>query len=121
LTLRGVESLVKIKSALKQEFSIIAIGGVSTLKDVRDLLAAGADAVQACTTPMFDPLLAWKVRLLQPVASLQASLIGPRDEAEFRSMSNATQAVTKLRKCILIGNCIGNCLQRYLAKSGTNG
>lgn len=98
LTLRGVESLVKIKSALKQEFSIIAVGGVSTPKEVWDLLAAGADAVQACTTPMFDPLLAWKVRLLQPVSSLQASLIAPRDEAEFRSMSNATQAVTKLNE-----------------------
>lgn len=98
LTLRGVESLIRIKSALDQNFSIIAVGGVTTSEQVWALLAAGADAVQACTTPMFDPLLAWKVRLLHPTASLQASLIAPRDEVEFRSLNNATLAVTKLRE-----------------------
>jgi dihydroorotate dehydrogenase len=61
-TLSGTRELRALKLDLKLPFAIIAVGGASNHGEVVELMKAGADGVQACTTPMFDPFFALKVR-----------------------------------------------------------
>lgn len=109
LTKRGIESLAKIKRQMQLRFGIIAIGGVAKYSDVIELLNAGADVVQACTAPIFDPLLAMKVRyhlsrstsILKPKgeAKRQAfELLLPRDQAEKDSYRELERAVAEIQR-----------------------
>jgi dihydroorotate dehydrogenase len=66
VTLEGVRNLVDLRTKLKMDFGIIAAGGVCTPQQVLTLRREGADVVQACTAPMFDPLLGWKTAFLMP-------------------------------------------------------
>jgi len=88
LTLRGVREISKIRATLGHDFSIVAVGGVQTPEDVARLMDAGAATVQAVTTPMFDPLLALKVRyrlheligknhVAKAIAELHSGLLPP--------------------------------------------
>jgi dihydroorotate dehydrogenase len=103
MTRRGLHQLTQIRTKLGQEFRIIAIGGVATPGHVVGLLDAGADIVQACTAPMFDPLLAWKVRfhLKQFEHHISAEkalpLLQPRDQTEIESLKNAFEAYGEIR------------------------
>lgn len=113
-TRKGLIELVKVKKELGLDFGIIAIGGVSTPNHVVDLMNEGANVVQACTGPMFDPLLAWKVRfnvsqlkrkiertqydLLTSEQNARPELIFPRDVVETESYNNAEAAVREIKK-----------------------
>ena len=113
MTKNGVEGLCKIREKLHQDFRIIAVGGVATPSDVSDLLNSGADIVQACTAPMFDPLLAWKVRfhLIEAADFIrrkqldstflkddQIPFLAPRDEIERESQRYLDAAVKEIKK-----------------------
>lgn len=107
VTRKGLIDLVRIRKELKQEFGIIAIGGVTTHSDVVELLNAGADVVQACTAPMFDPLLAWKVRfhfwrteaaLPKKYTSPDDPLFLPRNQYEIESFKNLHKAVGEIER-----------------------
>lgn len=104
MTRRGLQELTRIRSELGQEFQIIAIGGASTPGHVVELMDAGATVVQACTAPMFDPLLAWKVRFHlkqfeQHVSTNVAlPLTQPRDQAEIESLKNAFEAYGEIQR-----------------------
>jgi hypothetical protein len=86
------------------EFSIVAVGGVATFGDAIELLDAGADVVQACTAPIFDPLLAWKVRyymhqFMRRVGPQAATrLLQPRNQAEHDSFQNALEAYSQIQR-----------------------
>jgi dihydroorotate dehydrogenase len=108
-TLRGIQSLTKIKNQLRQEFGIVAVGGVASYSDVVELLNAGADIVQACTAPMFDPLLALKVRYhLSKSSSIlkkkdlplgaAGGLLLPRDQTEKDSYRELEEAVKEIQR-----------------------
>jgi dihydroorotate dehydrogenase len=108
-TLRGIKSITKIKSQLRQHFGIIAIGGVASYSDVIELMNAGADLVQACTTPIFDPLLALKVRYhlsnsspilkrKQDAFSATGGLLLPRDQIERESFRELENAVAEIER-----------------------
>ena len=58
-----VSNLVALRKRLQAEYTIIGLGGVSVPHDVDDYLALGADAVEACTAVLFNPLLAIETRL----------------------------------------------------------
>ena len=104
LTRRGIEDLIAVRTELGQDFRIIATGGVSTAAHVIELQNAGADIVQACTAPMFDPLLAWKVRFelkkLEPrISSAPAiRLAEPRNQCEVESFRNLFEAQAELNR-----------------------
>jgi len=104
LTKRGVRSLVRIKEEGRYDFHVMAIGGICETTDVVELLNLGADAVQACTAPMFDPLLAWKVRFhLAHVkhnirnATSEEQILLPRDHRELRCYVNLQSALRVIR------------------------
>jgi dihydroorotate dehydrogenase len=104
MTRRGLQQLTEIRSGLGQGFQIIAIGGASTPGHVVELMDAGASVVQACTAPMFDPLLAWKVRFhLKQFAhhvstDVALPLTHPRDQAEIESLRNAFEAYGEIQR-----------------------
>jgi dihydroorotate dehydrogenase len=103
-TRRGLQRLTQIRSELGQEFQIMAIGGASTPGHVVELMDAGANVVQACTAPMFDPLLAWKVRFHLKQFEHQVStdvalpFTQPRDQAEIESFRNAFEAYGEIQR-----------------------
>ena len=72
VTLNGVRNLVALRTQLKMDFGIVAAGGVCTAQNVMTLRREGADIVQACTAPMFDPLLGWKAAFLIPSRASQS-------------------------------------------------
>jgi dihydroorotate dehydrogenase len=104
MTRRGLQRLTQIRSELGQRFQIIAIGGASTPGHVVELMDAGATVVQACTAPMFDPLLAWKVRFHlkqfehHVSTDLALPLTQPRDQAEIESLKNAFEAYGEIQR-----------------------
>src|SRR5207248_6434354 len=72
-----------------------------------DLMNAGADAVQACTAPIFDPFLAWKTRfhlnridtvLVKSDQPRVEDFPFPRNNLETESFRNAEIAVEAIRK-----------------------
>jgi dihydroorotate dehydrogenase len=65
MTLKGVQVLDRQRTISGSKFAIIAAGGVADVDNVEKLLESGAATVQAVTTPMFDPLLAWKVDITE--------------------------------------------------------
>lgn len=103
-TRKGIQVLRKIKQRLGYDFRIIGIGGVSTAGHVVELLDAGASIVQACTAPIFDPLLAWKVRfhLKQSEHNVPTDpalpLLQPRNQAEIDSLRNAFEAYGEIQR-----------------------
>jgi dihydroorotate dehydrogenase len=104
MTRRGLQRLTELRSELGQWFQIIAIGGASTPGHVVELMDAGASVVQACTAPMFDPLLAWKVRFhlkqFEHHVSTDVALpfTQPRDQAEIESFRNAFEAYGEIQR-----------------------
>jgi dihydroorotate dehydrogenase len=104
MTRRGIHQLTQVRTELGQEFQIIAIGGVATPGHVVELLDAGANVVQACTAPMFDPLLAWKVRFhlkqFEHHIPKERALpvFQPRDQAEIESFRNAIEAYGEIQR-----------------------
>jgi dihydroorotate dehydrogenase (NAD+) catalytic subunit len=44
------------------DIKLIGVGGVSTVEDVRDYLAAGAQAVHIATAAMVNPLVAIEIK-----------------------------------------------------------
>lgn len=103
ITRAGLTDLIQIRKELGLEFKVIAVGGVSTQADVMDTMNAGADVVQACTAPMFDPLLAWKVRfhlkqIEAPSTAGKPLRFLPRDAVEMESLQNAYEAASELQR-----------------------
>lgn len=56
---RLFQSIIKESKA---SIRVIAVGGISSLQDVRDHLETGAEAVQIATAAMLDPLWAIRIR-----------------------------------------------------------
>jgi dihydroorotate dehydrogenase len=104
MTRQGVAELLRIKEALGLDFGVIAIGGVETQGHVMELLNIGADVVQACTAPMFDPLLGWKVKfhmrqaVPESIIGEVVTLLHPRDKIEIGSLRNAYEAASELQR-----------------------
>ena len=104
MTVGGVKDLVEIRERLNQQFRIISVGGVSTVDHVVQLRSAGADVVQVCTSAMFDPLLAWKVRFhlsrFETPVSVQPTqeLLEPRDLIERESRDYAIAAFAEIQR-----------------------
>lgn len=103
LTVRGLKDLLDLRSELRQEFEIIAVGGISSPADAVEIMNLGARAgvnilTQVTTGPIFDPFLAWKSRFhlerarvgLEPVREEQ--MLAPRDAIELASLKNAIMA-----------------------------
>jgi dihydroorotate dehydrogenase (NAD+) catalytic subunit len=109
-TLRATRDLAAIRQKLGQHFSIIAMGGVQRADDVVALLNSGAAAVQAVTAPIFDPLLALKVRYQisglqrqkaetrEMVAAAGSSLMAPRNRFERLCLIAALQAANEVEQ-----------------------
>lgn len=57
-------NLIELRSKHKadNDYSIIAVGGANTPKDVTEYFNLGVDAVESCTAAMLNPLLATQVR-----------------------------------------------------------
>ncbi len=98
LTLKGVQFLDQERRKLGLRFAIIAVGGVTDANGVQKLLESGASAVQAVTAPMFDPLLAWKVRHNKRDVSYRAGLLQPSLNSEYISLKNAIEAFSDVRR-----------------------
>jgi dihydroorotate dehydrogenase len=109
LTKTGIQSLVRIRKQLQSRFGIIAVGGISTSTEVTELMNLGVDVVQACTAPIFDPLLALKTRfhLSQSRSILRRreegrpavrGLLMPRDQTERDSYRELEQAVSEIER-----------------------
>jgi dihydroorotate dehydrogenase len=104
ITRSGLHDLTKLRTKLGLDFGIVAIGGVATPGHVVELLDAGADVIQACTAPMFDPLLAWKVRFhirqfRHHIPEEKAlPFLQPRDQAEIDSFRDAMEAYAEIQR-----------------------
>ena len=104
ITRGGLHDLTQLRTKLGLEFGIVAVGGVATHGHVVELLDAGADVVQACTAPMFDPLLAWKVRFHikqfrhQIPEEKALPFLQPRDQAEIDSFRDAMEAYAEIQR-----------------------
>jgi len=103
-TLKSIRDIDRARKDLGQEFGIIAIGGVASASDVVELLNAGANVVQACTAPMFDPLLAWKIRFHLKHSGItlhrpqdECVPLLPRDRIELDSWRNLHAAAREIR------------------------
>lgn len=57
-----VKRLNELRKAKGYEFEIVGVGGVMTPDDYQQYRAAGADCVQACTGPMWNPGLATEIK-----------------------------------------------------------
>jgi dihydroorotate dehydrogenase (NAD+) catalytic subunit len=124
-TRRSIAAAVAAREHLGLDFGLIAVGGMSTVREVVDILNFGVDAVQVVTAPIFDPLLAWKVRFhmersvaatpkLRGEVQFEALLL-PRDETEQVCFKNAqTAAAIVQRKKIRANLCDG--LHRILER-----
>lgn len=108
-TLSGTRELDSLRRDLKMSFAIIAVGGVSNVDETMELMKAGADAVQACTAPIFDPFLGLKVRygLTRVSKTLRSSknsmhsgihLILPRTGVETESFAELEAAVSEITR-----------------------
>ncbi len=105
---RGLRRVVDHRKALGLDFGIVAVGGASTVSDVVELLDMGSNiVVQACTAPMFDPLLAWKVRFHLSRARTEIRMYEedeglllqtPRDRVEAESFKELHLALKEIRK-----------------------
>jgi len=101
----GVAAALEAREKHRQDFAIIAAGGVSTVAQAVDLLNMGVDGVQTVTAAIFDPLLAWKLRyhLHRTNATLgkhqefEAMLL-PRDSEEELCFRNAQESVASWKK-----------------------
>ena len=108
LSKRGLRRVVEFRKTLGFDFGIVAIGGVSTVSDIVEILDMGSNiVVQACTAPMFDPLLAWKVRFHLGRARTEIRkyeedegllLQTPRDRIEAQSFKELHLALKEIRK-----------------------
>jgi dihydroorotate dehydrogenase len=101
-TRRSVEAAVAARERLGLDVGLIAVGGMSTVREIVDILNFGVDGIQVVTAPIFDPLLAWKVRFhmersvaatprLRGQVEFEALLL-PRDETEQVCFKNAQTA-----------------------------
>jgi len=54
--------LVRLRDELELDFSIIGVGGVGNITDYREYRDAGADAVMAATSAMWNPMLAQEIK-----------------------------------------------------------
>ncbi|HSX23629.1 MAG TPA: hypothetical protein VLE74_00830, partial [Candidatus Saccharimonadales bacterium] len=60
----GIDMVKRMDALRKQKnysYEIVGIGGVMTPEDFFDYRSAGADLVQACTGPMWNPNLAREI------------------------------------------------------------
>jgi dihydroorotate dehydrogenase (NAD+) catalytic subunit len=56
------QRLAQLREDLRQRFAIVGVGGVGSADDYRSYRAAGADAVMAATSMMWNPLLAQEIK-----------------------------------------------------------
>jgi dihydroorotate dehydrogenase (NAD+) catalytic subunit len=109
LTVQLLQASLAIRKELGLEFDLIVGGGVARSADVVELLnlgwSNGANViVQATNAPIFDPLLAWKLRYhLEQVQIGQADrrgdeMLAARDSIEIASLKNAVIAQTEINK-----------------------
>jgi dihydroorotate dehydrogenase (NAD+) catalytic subunit len=107
-TRRSIEAAVAAREQLGLDFGLIAVGGMSTVREIVDILNLGVDGVQVVTAPIFDPLLAWKVRFhmdrsvaatpkLRGQVEFEALLL-PRDETEQLCFKNAQTAAAIVQR-----------------------
>jgi len=61
-----VASAVDIIRREHLDLEVIAVGGVASAEDAADFFAAGADAVTMGSAPMYDPLLAVRIKRAHP-------------------------------------------------------
>jgi dihydroorotate dehydrogenase len=64
----GIDMVRRMDALRKKkdyDYEIIGIGGVLTPADYHEYIGAGADAVQACTGPMWNPFLAHEIMASQ--------------------------------------------------------
>lgn len=82
LRARATDVLRRVRAAVGSGVPIVGVGGVTTIDDVRDKLAAGADLVALYTALIYEgPLLARRLaRALQPVRTT-VSASAPRESA----------------------------------------
>jgi dihydroorotate dehydrogenase len=104
MTCDGVRRLKDLREKLGQNFKIVAVGGIASVRDIDELLGVGADLVQSCTAAMFDPLLPWKIRYHRSrLASMSRQEVNltdvdrvPQDDWERTAFSNACNAIREL-------------------------
>jgi dihydroorotate dehydrogenase len=121
LTVECLKTTLELRKALGLDFEIIAAGGVAKAGDVVELMNIGAAAgvnviVQATNAPIFDPLLAWKLRfhLEQSQIGLASvrgeEMLAARDSVELASLKNAimaqAQVNTKARSTLRVSDRI---------------
>jgi dihydroorotate dehydrogenase (NAD+) catalytic subunit len=61
-----VASAAGIVRAANLDLELIAVGGVASAEDAADFFAAGAHAVMMGSAPMYDPLLAARIKRAHP-------------------------------------------------------
>ena len=64
--LRAVKEGVALIERYRLKLEVIAVGGITTVADVREFIDAGACAAQAATAAMFNPHLAIEVKSSAP-------------------------------------------------------
>ena len=72
--LEMTQRLAQMRDDLRQHYAIVGVGGVCDAEDYRAYRAAGADAVMAATSVMWNPLLAQQIK-----ASLDAQNVAPEE------------------------------------------
>ena len=60
--LQTVKNLSEMAAVRREGLAIIGVGGISTVEDVKEFLAAGATCVQLCTAAMLNPFVAAEIR-----------------------------------------------------------
>jgi dihydroorotate dehydrogenase len=107
LTVACLNTTVQLRKELGLDFEIIVAGGVAKAADVVELLNIGATAgvnvtVQATNAPIFDPLLAWKLRFHLEQAQIGLAsvrgeeMLAARDPVELASLKNAVMAQNQI-------------------------
>ena len=119
LTVACLNTTLELRKELGLDFEVIVAGGVAKAADVVELLNIGATAgvnviVQGTNAPIFDPLLAWKLRFHLEQAQIGLAsvrgeeMLAARDGVELASLKNAIiaqdQVNTKSRSTLHVSD-----------------
>jgi|SRR5579872_296415 len=107
LTVACLNTTLELRKVLGLDFEVIVAGGIAKPADVVELMNIGATAgvntiVQATNAPIFDPLLAWKLRFHLEQAQIGLAsvrgeeMLAARDQVELDSLKNAIIAQNQI-------------------------
>jgi dihydroorotate dehydrogenase len=103
LAIASVQKSVSTRDKQKLNFAVIASGGATTVRQVNEMYASGADYVQVATAAIYDPLLATKAAFQMASSSAVSNVWEglsrpPRDAIEVLAAKELRLAIQEFER-----------------------